>query len=86
MHQLWDEAPFEQTTLLILLNLAFHANDEGVCQISVSELARSARCSNRWASGVLTALEHDGWLRREISPGRLTTYRITPHPRTTVQA
>lgn len=91
MSRVWDETPFDQTTLLVLLCLADHADDDGRCWPSVPRLATRARCSERWCRDVLASLEESGWLERELRPGKSTMYRIifpaqtapTPEPQIT---
>lgn len=76
MTRVWDETPFEKTTLLLMLCLADHANDDGVCWPSVTRLAERARCTERWARECLKQLADDGWLERDLRPGKSTMYRI----------
>lgn len=87
MTRVWDEAPFEKTTLLILLCMADHANDEGVCWPAIPTLAKKARCSERWARDIVAELEQKGWLERDLRPGRATMYKVlfppTPEPQFT---
>ena len=87
MTRVWDESPFDQTTLLVLLALADHADDDGRCWPAIPTIARKARCSERWARQVIAELEESGWLTRDLRPGNSTLYRIvfpaTPEPQFT---
>jgi hypothetical protein len=54
------------TRKLILLGLADHADDRGVCYPSVATLARYAETSERTVQRNLSALEEDGFIRRGV--------------------
>ena len=62
MTRVWDETRFKGTELLILLCLADHANDEGICWPSYGKLALRARCSRRQAIRCLIRLKEEGWV------------------------
>lgn len=91
MSRVWDEMPYDQTTLLVLLCLADHADDNGVCWPSIPRIAERARCTERWCRDVIGELEKKGHLERELRPGQTTKYRIvfpmdlvpTPEPQFT---
>lgn len=74
----WEDANFSQTALLVLLALADHANDDGVCWPSVARLATRVRTSERHVQRILGNLEQAGWLTRDERPGRSTVFRVTP--------
>ncbi|MBU4214309.1 MAG: helix-turn-helix domain-containing protein [Actinobacteria bacterium] len=74
----WEDAHFSQTALLVLLALADHANEDGVCWPSVARLATRVRTSERHVQRVLGDLEQAGWLTRDERPGRSTVFRVTP--------
>ena len=76
MTAVWKYAPFDQTTLLVLLCLADYADDGGRSWPSVSRIAERARCSERHVSRVLSELEESGWLTRTPRPGHSTTYTV----------
>jgi Helix-turn-helix domain len=76
MSRVWDESPFDQTTLLIQLCLADHADDDGRCWPSIPRLAKKARCSERWARDVIKELAEKGYLERDVRPGKSTMYRL----------
>lgn len=69
MTRIWDDTSFRGTDLLVLLCLADHANDEGVCWPSYATIARRARCSRRQAIRCVQHLQREGWLN-------VTTRRI----------
>lgn len=87
MTKVWDESPFEQTTLLIHLCLADHANEDGYCWPSIPRLAARARCSDRWARDVIKELTEAGYLERDVRSGKSTMYRlvfpVAPEPEAT---
>lgn len=76
MTRIWDEAPYSQTTLLVLLCLADMANDDGVCWPSVETIARRSRVSPRWVRDVLVELETAGWVGKEPRAGQTTRYHL----------
>lgn len=76
MTRIWEDAPYDKTSLLILLCLADMANDDGVCWPSVETIAKKARCSERWVRDVLSELERDGYIGKEIRSGRTTKYHL----------
>lgn len=64
MTRVWDETHFKGTDLLILLCLADHANDDGICWPSYDRLALRARCTRRQAIRCLERLISEGWVSR----------------------
>ena len=70
MTHVWDHSPHHGTTLLMLLALADHANDDGLCWPSVPRLAARCRISERQAISVLQALEKAGDITIERGCGR----------------
>lgn len=91
MSRIWDDAPYSQSTLLVLLCLADMANDDGVCWPSVETIAKKARVTTRWVRDVLEELETDGWVGKEPRTGKTTRYHVycppmggpTPEPQFT---
>lgn len=65
MTRVWDDTRFKGADLLILLCLADHANDEGICWPSYQTLAKRARCSRRQAIRCVAKLAQEGWVRIE---------------------
>ena len=78
MSLVWDRAPYEGGTLLVLLALADWANEEGVTWPSLAQLASKARMQVRNARYILRKLEDDQCIARESTgSGRATTvYRL----------
>ena len=78
MSWVWDNATVEGTALLMLLAIADHANDDGVCWPSIGTLARKARVGERQAQRLVSALEESGAIEIERGVGRRHTsvYRI----------
>lgn len=71
MTRVWDETRFKSNELLVMLCLADHANDEGVCWPSYERIAGRARCSRRTAIRIVLALSNEGWIeikRRRTGP------------------
>ena len=81
MNQVWETSKHEGSTLLILLALADHANDEGLCWPSIGRLARRGRVGERHAMRILAGLEASGdvvVIERGGGKGRSNLYRVTP--------
>jgi hypothetical protein len=77
MSTVWNRAEeYGGAKLLVLLALADRANDTGRCWPSLADLAFKARCSERWAREAVSDLEAEGWLTREMRPGRSTVYLL----------
>ena len=78
--QIWASTALSHPTdRLMLLALAEHADDEGLCWPSVETLQR--RCSlktRRGARKVLERLDQGGFIERIERPGRSNVYRIKP--------
>lgn len=68
--RIWEHADLKGSDLLMLLAVADHANDEGVCWPKVKTLATKARLSTRQAQRVLQRLEDDGYMIRDNIGGR----------------
>lgn len=84
MTQVWDSTQFRGVDLLVLLCLADHANDEGICWPSFERVAHRARCSYRHVFRVMKHLEQEGWIAREgkrrTKKGQwVNVLRILPH-------
>lgn len=82
MGQVWKHAPFDKSKLLVLLALADHADDDGVCWPSIETIAVKARCSVSWVYEALNELERAGWVRRESRTGRSNRYTVSIPDRT----
>lgn len=80
MATVWkDETITNPTEKLLLLALADHANDEGMCWPSVKRLAKWACISTGQVRRLISKLERDGWLTadRRGGAGRASTYWLT---------
>lgn len=69
------------TQKLVLLCLAAHADEHGLCWPSVKRIAARCRLTPRAVMLSLQHLEKAGHVTRQMSPGRVTRYRV--HPCTT---
>lgn len=78
MTWVWDHGPDDQGELLVLLALADHADDAGLCWPSMASIASKARMSERNARRVVRKLQDAGILTVEPQRGRsqTNTYRI----------
>lgn len=79
MTQVWDLVQLNQSQTLVLLALADHADDEGVCWPSIDRIAKKARLERRATQRIIRALEDAGYLHidpPEVS-GRGHTNRYT---------
>lgn len=71
MSRVWDNAAaLEGTQLLMLLALADHANDEGVCWPKMDRLAQKVRVGVRQAQRLVRELEHGGYISVAQGVGR----------------
>lgn len=73
MARVWEESQHKGSTLLLLLAIADHANDDGICWPSVETLAAKARVKPRQAQNLLTQLETSGELVVRRGHGRKNT-------------
>ncbi len=78
MGAVWEHAPFQQTTLLVLLALADHASDDGTAWPAVPRIAARARTTERHVRRILSDLEAAGWVQRTERAGTSSVYRLTP--------
>lgn len=73
MNLVWQSNKHKGTARLVMLALADHANEEGVCWPSVERIADKANISKRHAIRVLAELEADGSLSIQRGEGRKHT-------------
>ena len=73
MSKVWEESRQTGTALLMLLAIADHANDDGVCWPSVARLAQRARVQERQAKNLIAQLEAAGELSVQRGQGRTNT-------------
>jgi len=81
MSLVWDDTQFKGTELLVLLCLADHANDEGVCWPCYDRIAARARCTRRQAIRLVKNLRAEGWItvigKRPTQKGQFVNlYRV----------
>jgi hypothetical protein len=70
MTYVWDHSNHSGTELLMLLALADHANDDGLCWPSIARLAARCRLQPRQAINVLHKLEQAGDITVQRGGGR----------------
>mgnify|MGYP000234527247 CR=1 FL=1 len=82
MSQVWERQDLGPYERLVMLCLADHADDEGVCYPSVARLVDRTGMGERGVQRVLRRLADDGHVAIEPNAGRKGTnvYRITPAP------
>ena len=70
MNWVWENSNESGTNLLMLLAIADHANDDGVCWPSIARLAQRARVSDRQAKYIVKHLEESGSIEVQRGVGR----------------
>lgn len=81
MTTVWDNAlSLSGTDLLLLLKIADHANDNGVCWPSVESLAAGIRLKPRQTRTLIARLEEQGYIHveRGVGRGNASSYAIRP--------
>jgi DNA-binding transcriptional regulator YhcF (GntR family) len=73
MTWIWENSKEEGTNLLMLLAIADHANDDGVCWPSIARLAQRARVEERQAKYIIKKLEANGAIEVQRGVGRNNT-------------
>jgi DNA-binding transcriptional regulator YhcF (GntR family) len=73
MTWIWENSLEEGTNLLMLLAIADHANDDGVCWPSIERLAQRARVKERQAQYIIKNLEANGAIEVQRGVGRNNT-------------
>ena len=79
------QAAIPSTKKLVLLALCDSANDQGECYPSITTLEQKCSLSDRAVQKCIVELESEGYLSRDLRPGRATLYQLTPErgsPRT----
>lgn len=78
MSRLWDETPSKlgHSDLLILLVLADHANDDGICWPSATRIATRAKLSERQVRRRIDTLEAQGYIEVERREGKTSRVRL----------
>ena len=84
MALVWERPDLDPYERLMMLSLADHADDEGVCFPSIARLCARTGMKERGAQTVLKRLAEKGHLRVEMNAGRKGTNRyiitLTPAP------
>jgi len=84
MSAVWERDDLDPHETLVLLALADHANDEGVCYPSIGRLVKRTRMSERGVQTVISRLCERGFLSIEKNAGprgtNLYTVSATPAP------
>lgn len=77
--RVWKYSRHRGALKLLLIALAEHANDNGICWPGVEQLAERINESKRYTRQLLSQIEEDGSIVRVIRPGRgnTTVYAIT---------
>ena len=79
MSTVWEHSQHSGNNLLILLALADHANDDGLCWPSIPSLAKKARISERQAKRIIQSLVDSGEIeiiKRGDGRGHSTLYLL----------
>ena len=78
MSAVWRDAPVAGGELLVLLAMADHANENGICWPSIATLAKKARLSERQVQRVIKDLVEAGLvvLDRGTGPNGVNTYKV----------
>jgi len=78
MSAVWEQAPVDGGSLLVLLAMADFANDNGICWPSVASLARKARLSERQVQRTLRDLADAKLIivDKGTGPHGVNTYKI----------
>src|SRR2546428_13729510 len=78
MSVIWERAPYDGGTLIVLLALGDYCNDEGECFPNVCSIARKARLGERQVPNILRDLKNDGGIsiQKGGGGGGLNRYRL----------
>jgi hypothetical protein len=77
MTWVWEEGPVKPAERLLLLALADHANDAGVCYPGMKRLAKMVGCSERYVRVLKDSLVDQGYLKvEETRSTKSLTYQI----------
>lgn len=82
MSQVWERDDLDPYEKLVLLSLADHANDEGICYPSIGRLEKRTGMKERGLQNVIKRLVEKGFLHREMNAGRKGSnlYQVTEPP------
>jgi hypothetical protein len=82
MSVIWDRAPYDGGTLIVLLALGDYCNDEGECFPNICSIARKARLGERQVHNILRDLKNDGVISIQKGGGRGVSNRYRIHTET----
>ena len=82
MSVIWERAPYDGGTLIVLLALGDYCNDEGECFPNVCSIARKARLGERQVHNILRDLKNDGVISIQKGGGRGVSNRYRIHTET----
>lgn len=84
MTQVWEREDLDPYERLVMLSLADHANDDGVCYPSIARLCKRTGMKERGVQTVIKRLVSKGFISIEMQAGKkganLYTVRSTPAP------
>lgn len=82
MSQVWENETLSATDKIVLLSLADHADDEGICYPSISRLVKRTGLTERTVQNATQRLKQRGFLRVELNAGRrgANLYHINATP------
>ena len=78
MSAVWEDQTLQPTAKLVLLSIADHADDDGMCFPSMARLCRRTGLGERTIQGIIGRLVQSGWLEVERGGGRknCNVYRV----------
>jgi hypothetical protein len=82
MSAIWERAPYDGGTLIVLLALGDYCNDEGECFPNICSIARKARLGERQVHNILRDLKNDGVISIQKGGGRGVSNRYRIHTET----
>jgi hypothetical protein len=83
MSEVWDDKTINsRAELLVMLTLADHARDDGICWPSIDTIASKARATSRGIYKIISRLERLGKISIDSGAGEHSTnvYRVYPTP------
>jgi len=87
MSEVWEHCTdLKGSALVVMLALADHADDGGICWPAVPTIAKKARISADQTRRIIRTIENHGYIERNERSGRSTIYRVTPRANATPRA
>jgi len=79
MVKVWEDSVHNGSKLLLMLALADHASEDGVCWPGIASLSRKVRLGERYVMKLLPLLEESGelYIARKMGRGNTNLYYIT---------